>query len=104
MINCTKGKKKGVSRNIFYGLSPKGDDLGDSTATRIGYNDLKKVISFDWSHLPFMQVFEKDRAEVNAKNATTLSTLISTGVTPESAAVTLNMEIEFNTQSNEPQD
>ena len=51
-----------------------------------------------------MQVFEKDRAEVNAKNATTLSTLISTGVTPESAAVTLNMEVEFNTQSNEPQD
>lgn len=99
-----ENQEKSRGSHVSYTLSPKGDDLGDSTATRIGYNDLKKVISFDWSHLPFMQVFEKDRAEVNAKNATTLSTLISTGVTPESAAVTLNMEVEFNTQSNEPQD
>ena len=97
---------KSANKNKKYAVVYNGKTInfGDSTAVWLKYNLVNKTISFDWSHLPFMQVFEKDRAEVNAKNATTLSTLISTGVTPESAAVTLNMEVEFNPERNEPQE
>ena len=99
-----ENQEKSRGSHVSYTLSPKGDDLGDSVAVRLNYNLVNKTISFDWSHLPFMQVFEKDKADVNKSNADTLSTLINAGVDPESAALLLNMEVEFNTQSNEPQE
>ena len=99
-----ENQEKSRGSHVSYTLSPKGDDLGDSVAARIGYNESQKVISFDWSHLPFMQVFEKDRAIVNMTNARSLDALIKSGVNRDSAALFLNMEVEFNTQSNEPQD
>ena len=99
-----ENQEKARGSHVSYTLSPKGEDLGDSTSERLGYNEQKKVILFDWSHLPFMQVFEKDRAIVNMTKARSLDALIKSGVNRESAALFLNMEVEFNPESNEPEE
>lgn len=96
-----ENQEKARGSHVSYTLSPKGCDLGDSIANRLGYDDSKKKISLDWSHLPFMQVFKKDEAKVNESNAKTLEKLIKSGVKPESAAELLGLELEFNTAKNE---
>jgi hypothetical protein len=94
-----ENQEKARGSHVSYTLSPKGCDLGDSIAKRLDYQE--KKISLDWSHLPFMQVFKKDEAKVNETNAKSLEKLIKAGVTPESAALALGMDVEFKKKENE---
>ena len=96
-----ENQEKARGSHVSYTLSPKGSDLGDSIASKLGYNDLNKKITFDWSHLPFMQVFKKAEAEVNEINAKTFEKLVKSGVKPESVASLLGLELEFNTIEND---
>lgn len=96
-----ENQEKARGSHVSYTLSPKGCDLGDSIAKRIGYNEQGKKINLDWTHLPFMQIFKKEEAKVNETNSKTLEKLIKAGVKPESAAELLGLELEFKAKNND---
>lgn len=73
-----ENQEKAKGAHISYTLQPKGDDLMARLSTRFNLGDLKLQIS--WDHLPFMQVFEKDRANNNQLTAITFEKLVNLGV------------------------
>lgn len=85
-----ENQEKGRGSHVSYTLEPKGDDLGERVGEKIGF--VNKSLSLSWLHLPFMQVFEKERAEVGHKRSKTLNELLKAGATRESAAI----EVGFN--------
>jgi hypothetical protein len=95
-----ENQEKARGSHVSYTLSPKGCDLGDSVAKRLEYTKDGKKIYLDWSHLPFMQVFKKEEAEVNKTNAKTFETLVKAGATPESAAMIVGLELKFKKVAN----
>ncbi len=96
-----ENQEKAIGRHVGYAIQPKAEDLANGLEQFFGLSgeDLELRITYD--HLPFTQVFEKDRADVAKINAETLKTLIEAGATPESAAEAIGMELDFNTPSNE---
>lgn len=96
-----ENQEKAKGSHVSYTLDPKGCDLGNSLASKIGYVEEDKEICLTWSHLPFMQVFEKDKAEVLKSKAKVFSDLVKSGVKPESAAKTVGLELDFKNQNNE---
>lgn len=70
-----ENQEKATGKHISYALQPAGDDLINWISSFIGVE-----LSISWNYLPFMQVFEKDRAEVNKMKADTFKTLVDAGV------------------------
>lgn len=77
-----ENQEKAVGRHVSYSEQPKADMLMDGLNKRFEYNSAtnskRLVMSFD--HLSFMQVFEKERAEVQGIKANTFATLKNEGV------------------------
>lgn len=82
-----ENQEKAVGRQIGYSEQPKGDSLMNGLSRKFGYNNSenKRKLVFSFDHLPFMQVFEKDRADVNKIKAETLASLLSSGVSIDEA-------------------
>ena len=81
-----ENQEKATGKHISYALQPKGDDLFEWFA---GFTGVEMKIS--WRHLPFMQVFERDRAEVTKMKAETLKILIDSGIEPKEALLIANL-------------
>lgn len=97
-----------LSRHICYSEMPKAQDLLEGLCNYFGVNVDDYEMS--WDYLPFMQEDEKDRAEVNSKNALTLEQLVKMGADRTEAAEYLRIDLEFsderaeqNRQGNDPQ-
>jgi len=73
-----ENQEKSVAKHVAYTLQPKGDDFFGELSTRFGFTD--KKICITWDHLPFMQVFEKEKAAVNNQNMQTMTGLLKLGV------------------------
>jgi len=73
-----ENQEKARGAHVSYTLSPAAELLCSEVNKRFGYT-LKSLL-MDWEHLPFMQVFAKDRAETRYKNAQTLQILMKCGV------------------------
>lgn len=73
-----ENQEKCVAKHVAYTLQSKGDDFFGEIAVRFGYTD--KTITITWDHLPFMQVFKKEEADVNKKNMETMTGLLKLGV------------------------
>ena len=80
-----ENQEKARASHVSYTLEPKGLDLMEKFAEAWGYEAQGKRIVLDWSHLPFMQVFEREKAETNLKISTTLDNLANLGVPIEEA-------------------
>lgn len=93
-----ENQEKARGSHVAYTLEPKSEDLANGLET---YFDLDVQLKFSWTHLQFMQVFEKEKADVKKITADTFKTYIDAGVTPESAAEILELELEFKTITNE---
>lgn len=78
-----ENQEKARASHVSYTLDPKGTAFFHELAKKWGYVEQGKVINIDWNHLPFMQVFEKERAQVNEIKAKTFVTLINAGVALE---------------------
>jgi len=72
-----ENQEKGRGAFVDYCLTPDAEQLSSSLESFFNYD---KNIIFDWSHLSFMQVFAKDRADVNYKNTQSLLNLMKAGV------------------------
>ena len=77
-----ENQEKATGKHISYALQPAGDDLIKWLGNFIGYD-----LAISWNYLPFMQVFERDRAEVNKMKVETFKILIDSGVTPQEALI-----------------
>jgi hypothetical protein len=75
-----ENQEKSTAKHISYTLQPKGNDFFESLAKRFGYDKQGKTITIDWSHLPFMQVFEKDRTITQQNKINTLTSMLKLGI------------------------
>lgn len=77
-----ENQEKATGKHISYALQPAGDDLINWFSSFIGIE-----LAISWNYLPFMQVFERDRAEVNKMKAETFNILVGAGISPEEALI-----------------
>lgn len=77
---------------VSYCLQPAADDLG---AGILDYFDLEDMnLTLDYSHLPFVQVFEKEKAETTEKKAKAFNQMVQGGVKQKDAAMEVGWEFE----------
>ena len=75
-----ENQEKVTAKHIAYTLQPKGNDFLQCIAQNIGYTAEGKRICISWDHLPFMQVFMKDKAAVAYQQSQTMTNLLKLGV------------------------
>lgn len=75
-----ENQEKARGAFVSYCLQPKGNLFFESHASFFGYDKIGKSIVIDWEHLPFMQVFAKQRAETLKLQTESLLNLIKAGV------------------------
>lgn len=73
-----ENQEKATARHISYTLQPKADDFFGALGRKFNYTD--KIITMSWDHLPFMQVFEKEKSAVNYQNMQTMTGLLKLGI------------------------
>ena len=75
-----ENQEKARMAHVSYTLQPKGNDFMDSLENYFGYDVAKKNIVIEWEHLPFMQVFEKEKADQQKVKIESLILLLDKGV------------------------
>lgn len=90
-----ENQEKARAAHVNYCFEPKGNQFMDSFELHFGYDAEGKNICMDWSHLPFMQVFEKERADVKKTKVETFKSMIDMGVTPDNANAFLDTNFEI---------
>lgn len=75
-----ENQEKARGAFVSYCLAPKGKLFFEGFASFFGYDLEGKEIIIDWEHLPFMQVFAKERAETEKVKSETLLNLMKAGV------------------------
>lgn len=75
-----ENQEKARGAFVSYCLAPKGKLFFEGFASFFGYDIEGKQIIIDWEHLPFMQVFAKERAETIKVQSETLLNLMRAGV------------------------
>ncbi len=73
-----ENQEKARGAFVSYCLQPDAEALTSSLENFFGYTDIS--IQIDWEHLPFMQVFAKERAETGFKVTQSLINLMKAGV------------------------
>ena len=75
-----ENQEKARAAHVNYCFDPKGNQFMDSFENYFGYKEQGKNIYLDWTHLPFMQSFEKEKAEVAKLKTESLNLLLNLGV------------------------
>lgn len=88
-----ENQEKARGAFVSYCLQPKGNSFFESHATFFGYDNSGKTIIIDWEHLPFMQVFAKERAEIGKMKSETLLNLVKCGVKLEEINKLLDLNL-----------
>ncbi|OYW19919.1 MAG: hypothetical protein B7Z54_02565 [Sphingobacteriales bacterium 12-47-4] len=74
-----ENQEKAVGRHISYTLEPKGEDIMAAISRRFQLSDNRRVV-ISWDHLPFMQVFEKDRLAHKQMQITVFMNMLRMGI------------------------
>lgn len=90
-----ENQEKARASHVSYCLEPKGNDLMDRFERHFNYVKQGKNIKICWNHLPFMQVFEKDKNEAAKTKVEILSSLLQDGVSVEQANEFLGTKFEI---------
>jgi hypothetical protein len=90
-----ENQEKARGAHVDYTLSPKGNQFMDSFEVHFGYKEQGKNIHIGWDHLPFVQVFAKERADTKKVTVETLNSLLTLGVSIEQANEFLGTEFEI---------
>lgn len=99
-----ENQEKARAAHVNYTLEPKGNQFMNSYEIHFGYKEQKKNIKITWDHLPFMQVFAKEKVETQKATIEVLNSLLKLGVSIEQANEYLGTEFEIDqTQENEDQ-
>lgn len=90
-----ENQEKARAAHVNYTLEPKGNQFMDSYEVHFGYKALGKNIKITWDHLPFVQVFAKEKAETSRTNVETLDSLLKLGVSLDDANQYLGTEFSI---------
>lgn len=71
-----ENQEKARAGHVSYTLEPKGTALFEPLSDRFGYMAAGKEICISWDHLPFVQVFEFDRAKTKNMNIQTMQAML----------------------------
>ena len=82
-----ENQEKARASMVSYCLQPAGDDFAMSLTQQFRYERLNKEVVITWEHLPFVQVFESEKAKVNDTKAQTFLDLLNNGVSIDEANV-----------------
>jgi len=77
-----ENQEKARAGHVTYTLESKGEDFCNKIGRAWGY-DMRmqtKTLVISWDHLPFMQVFEKDRMDMKQKQVNTLGQMLRLGI------------------------
>lgn len=89
-----ENQEKARAAHVNYCFEPKGNQFMNSFEVHFGYNSENKNICIDWCHLPFMQVFEKEKTEIADKKVDTFTKMINLKIKPEAANAYLGTNFE----------
>lgn len=84
-----ENQEKARGAHVSYCLQPKGDAWMQSLKEFFDYD---KYLVMDWEHLPFMQVFAKDRAETHKIQSETVINYVKLGLPIEEINSLLDTE------------
>jgi hypothetical protein len=87
-----ENQEKAIGRHVSYTLNPKGDEFASMYNNYFRLSDSGLKICLGWEHLPFMQVFEKERADVTKTKVDTIKTLIELGISLQEAKKIVDLE------------
>jgi hypothetical protein len=88
-----ENQEKARAAHVSYTLQPKGNDYMNLFERHFGYHEQGKNIVIDWAHLPFMTVFEKERADMDKVKMETMKLILDMGYSREEAAKYLDIEL-----------
>lgn len=90
-----ENQEKARAAHVSYCFEPKGNQFMDALQNMFGYTKEGKNIYMDWSHLPFMQVFEQTKATTQQYKINSLSILLGMGVPLDQANSYLGTSFEI---------
>lgn len=92
-----ENQEKARASVISYNIEPSAEDFCAGLCRHFGVADNLKL-ELDFQHLPFVQVFENEKAETTRNKALAFDTLVRAGMTHEDAAALLDLKHsgEFN--------
>jgi hypothetical protein len=90
-----ENQEKARASHVSYCLDPKGNQFMDAFEVFFGYRDAGKNIVISWDHLPFVQVFAKDKADTQKVVIENLNSLLTLGVSIENANKFLGTTFEI---------
>jgi len=96
-----ENQEKARAAHINYCLEPKGNAFMDSFEKFFGYEEQGKNIYISWDHLPFMQIFEKEKVEVNQAKINAFKSMIDMGIDEKSANEFLDTDFKIKEKPNE---
>lgn len=94
-----ENQEKARAGHVTYTLEPKAEQLGAGVAKAWGYNEKGKRVVLSWDHLPLANIFEKDKANVQATKVNIFNNLLRAGVPIEE----INIFLDTNFTINEPE-
>lgn len=90
-----ENQEKARAAIVSYCLQAPADDFGQGLLDHFGIQGA--TLSLDFSHLPFVQVFEKEKAETTEVKSKAMVNLVRSGVKQEDAAREIGWDFtEFN--------
>ena len=90
-----ENQEKARAAHVNYCLEPKGEQFMDGFEVHFKYREVKKKININWDHLPFVQIFAKEKAETKKVTIENLTSLLALGVDIEQANEYLETEFEI---------
>jgi hypothetical protein len=92
-----ENQEKARASLVSYCIQPDADDFTQKIGEYFGMGDEGLSIRLDYSHLPFVQVFESEKASVMSTKANAYGTLTGLGMDYKAAAMAVGLEPEdFN--------
>lgn len=91
-----ENQEKARALVISYCIQSAGDDFGQGILDHFKVEGLSLTLAFD--HLPFVQTFEKDRAETVDKKASAFKKMVEAGADQEQAAAEAGLELDTFTE------
>lgn len=74
-----ENQEKARAGHVAYTLEPAGEELGNRLAKRWEFKPGWKVC-LSWDHLPFTQVYEKERVSIKQTTITTMAAMLRAGI------------------------
>lgn len=87
-----ENQEKARGSHVSYTLEPKGEEFCNQFEKYFKLEEKGLSLEMDWSHLPFMQVFEKDKANTMKTKVETMKQLIELGYTKEESEKLVSLE------------